>query len=1338
MKTSDVLRGVVLSFAISSLSRGAVLTVTTEADEFDSPAGAALSLREAVRDAAGGDTIQFSAALAGRVVVLSGGEMAVTGKSISVDASPLAGGLTLTARQAGRHFNVDATGTLSLTGLTLTKGLPGAVLNAGTTSLTNCIVRECIGGGIHNTGTFSATGTKFFFNEAAPGWSGAQGTHVYTTDPTNYSQPGAGGNGTAGADGGAIHSTGTLTISDCWFHGNKAGEGGGGGLGGRVFLQQNFGSPIVLANGPFGLGGYGGGGGAIWQSGPCTISGSTFSENQGGAGGIEGDAAFWHVSGGRGGAIYYAGGPSPAVITNCTFTGNSVQIGQAGGGTIYPVSPLRLEGGGALYAESGTLRLVHVTVAGNRNAMTTFLTYDALSVARSAGVLSSGLVEVAGSVIANNLRQTDQGPAGTWEAADFAGQPGSFDFQAINLLGTPGDPATLTNPASPLTGTFASPLDPLLGELSFAGGPTPVMVPGNASPARGQAMAPPASAALDQRGLARDVPADLGSVEIQMFTEPPAFKAQTLTFTQPGPQVFIGTNVSVTLNAAASSGLPPVFSVVSGPATVSGSALTITGRGTVQVKASQPGNSTYAAADPVTWPISVTKRQQTITFTGATLPYRGVDLTRPLTPAASSGLPVTLTFLSGPGSLAGTTLTATAPGTILVRADLAGNASYEAAPSVTATFTVQWDTPVLSAATYTHAAGIPFSQQVTAQYSPVSFGASGLPPGLSIDPLTGLVSGTPSVPGDFTATVTATNSSGTGSAQWTFAISRPAPVAGETVVTTLTDELDSPAGALVSLREAIRDTASGGTILFAPALSGGSITLMRGALQPGGKELTITAADLPGGLAISGALATRLFSLAKYDLLNLRYLELTGGRAPSGVNGFQGPDGTYGYWLDAGSGGPGSSGGSGGAILNLGALVLHRCSFQSNKSGSAGHGGRAGYTGLFNLFTTGGMGGAGGDGGAVYNETGATLLAEECFFTQNTSGDGGNGGGFTGGSSSSGGQGGRGGNGGAIAGPGQLTLRACTFAGNVSGSGGLGGSGSSSYPSHGAPGSGGAVSANSATILNCTFHSNATPSARPYTNTSTFTLEPFTYYAGRGGALSILSGKATHCTFAANTVPEQSFPIPAGFNVTGVDGGLGGGVSAGTAFTMENCLLAANTAPFPDTSDIAGVPVLTGANFFSIRGTTAGPLNGTAAAPLDAKLLPLADYGGSTPTIQLDRYSPARNVAIATADTPALDQRGLPRLQGTSADLGAYEWDEDHYLDLAQPGFHVRGQGTAASMHWQTQPGYLYTLQESTSPEIPWQPSSLPVTLGVGGAASSLMPITDGRHFYRLSISVAP
>ena len=60
--------------------------------------------------------------------------------------------------------------------------------------------------------------------------------------------------------------------------------------------------------------------------------------------------------------------------------------------------------------------------------------------------------------------------------------------------------------------------------------------------------------------------------------------------------------------------------------------------------------------------------------------------------------------------------------------------------------------------------GIPFSYQITASNTPVSFGATPLPEGMTFDSTTGLLNGTPHAIATPSITISATNISGTGSA----------------------------------------------------------------------------------------------------------------------------------------------------------------------------------------------------------------------------------------------------------------------------------------------------------------------------------------------------------------------------------------------------------------------------------------------------------------------------------------------------------------------------------------------------------------------------------------------
>jgi len=77
----------------------------------------------------------------------------------------------------------------------------------------------------------------------------------------------------------------------------------------------------------------------------------------------------------------------------------------------------------------------------------------------------------------------------------------------------------------------------------------------------------------------------------------PSPATQTITFASlPDTDL---SNASFTLSASASSGLPVSFKIVSGPATLSGSSITLTATGTVTVEASQGGSEQFAEASPV-------------------------------------------------------------------------------------------------------------------------------------------------------------------------------------------------------------------------------------------------------------------------------------------------------------------------------------------------------------------------------------------------------------------------------------------------------------------------------------------------------------------------------------------------------------------------------------------------------------------------------------------------------------------------------------------------------------------------------------------------------------------
>ncbi len=93
--------------------------------------------------------------------------------------------------------------------------------------------------------------------------------------------------------------------------------------------------------------------------------------------------------------------------------------------------------------------------------------------------------------------------------------------------------------------------------------------------------------------------------------------AQTITFDPPGDHGLA--SPPFTLVANATSGLPVSFSLLSGPATLTGNSVEVTGAGPVTIQASQPGDAFFLPAAPVNQSFNV--------IAAATLKYRGQSRT---------------------------------------------------------------------------------------------------------------------------------------------------------------------------------------------------------------------------------------------------------------------------------------------------------------------------------------------------------------------------------------------------------------------------------------------------------------------------------------------------------------------------------------------------------------------------------------------------------------------------------------------------------------------------------------------------------------------------------------
>lgn len=170
--------------------------------------------------------------------------------------------------------------------------------------------------------------------------------------------------------------------------------------------------------------------------------------------------------------------------------------------------------------------------------------------------------------------------------------------------------------------------------------------------------------------------------------------AQTIVFNNPGAKApgvtFDPLAVSNISSTNTSTGLTVTLtSKTPGVCTVSGSNITTVSAGMCEIEATQPGDSTYGAAAPVTqiFPVS-TGTSQSITFNNPLDKSISVG-TVTTTPTATSGLPVTLTSLTpSVCTVSGGVITLVSKGVCQIKATQPGNGTYAPASPVIQTFNV--------------------------------------------------------------------------------------------------------------------------------------------------------------------------------------------------------------------------------------------------------------------------------------------------------------------------------------------------------------------------------------------------------------------------------------------------------------------------------------------------------------------------------------------------------------------------------------------------------------------------------------------------------------------------
>jgi hypothetical protein len=314
------------------------------------------SLRQALADAAGGDTIVFHPSLAGGTIALSA--TLVIDRPLTIDGSALEPWIRISGNGAVTAFQVAAGIEATLRSLVIENG-------SGTQ-----------GGGIH----LSDEAVLNLENSAVLHNSAESGGGIYSGHAMLRLLHSAVADNTASDRGGGVYVHGYgVVITDSTLAGNTAGRGGG------LYVNE----------------------------GTADITGSVFSGNSAGYGGgidLGGvfnlglfDTTFTGNTAGYGGGVYHNAAHGTLTIARSTFSGNAATVGE--GGAIYT--------GWDLYLENSTFHANQAATSGGGVFNSRDLTVQASTFsensagAHGGGLYNEGRLSFANTILANSTSGGD-------------------------------------------------------------------------------------------------------------------------------------------------------------------------------------------------------------------------------------------------------------------------------------------------------------------------------------------------------------------------------------------------------------------------------------------------------------------------------------------------------------------------------------------------------------------------------------------------------------------------------------------------------------------------------------------------------------------------------------------------------------------------------------------------------------------------------------------------------------------------------------------------------------------------------------------------------------------
>ena len=714
---------------------------------------------------------------------------------------------------------------------------------------------------------------------------------------------GPSGNGLAG---GTIGSSG----SSCGSHVNNCGAGGGGGA-------QNAGSGL---NGGAGVTSsisgtskiYGGGGPGRNNTVNGTsgdglyVAGSTPTANTGGGGS--------DITAGAAGVVIvrYINAPSISLSTSTISATvgtaiTSYSISNSGGAAAsYAISPSLADSGltGLTFSTSTGL------ISGTPSAVATSSTFS-ITATNSSGTstASFSITTTAGSALTPTFGSTTATATGftvqisnysndyTWDgSATASGSVEISDTGLVTVTGVaPGtsSTATITTTRTGYTGGSAtvsatsitgSALTPTFGSTTATADGFTVQISNYSSDYTwGGSATASGSVAISGTGLVTVTGVAPGTSSTATITTTRTGynggsatvsatslqAAQTITRTSTSPESPLVSG-TYTPTATASSGLTVAITIASGSSSICSIAsgvVTFNAAGSCVIQYNQAGNATYAAASQVTETLTVSKDSQSITFGSLSNRTLGSG-TYSISATSSSSL--TVAFTSATTSIctvATTTITLVTAGTCTINANQAGNTNYLAATQIQQSFTIA---PALLITTPSGASLQGTYNTAFTSLTIVSSGGAGtnsfsatgsLPTGVSLSSA-GVLSGTPSIAGDFSLTVTVTDANGATATTSSFTISIAKGVSTLSISVPAYTFTGSPQGP-----DSVTTSGSAGAVTYAYA-GRGSTTYASSSTKPTNVGTYTVTATLATDTNFASVSATADFAITAGSALN--------------------------------------------------------------------------------------------------------------------------------------------------------------------------------------------------------------------------------------------------------------------------------------------------------------------------------------------------------------------------------------------------------------------------------------------------------------------------------------